>query len=92
MVFCSDNITISAGIGREVSINEGAAAQSAVRQASSAHSEEIQLCISLPESLTTSGVAILDSIKQVLGKQVPISGGLTADQWRSQQSYQFFPN
>ncbi len=90
MVFCSDNITISAGIGREVSKDESAAAQWAVQQASIAHSEEIQFCISLPESLTTSGVAILDSLKQALGKQVPIFGGLTADQWRSQQTYQFF--
>ena len=90
MVFCSDSITISAGIGREVSKDERAAAQSAVQQASIGHPEEIQFCISLPESLTTSGGAIVESLKQALGKQVPIFGGLTADQWRSQQTYQFF--
>ena len=90
MVFCSDNITISAGIGHGVSKDAIAASQSAVQQAGIAHKEEIQFCISLPESLTTSGVVILDSLKQALGKQVPIFGGLTADQWRSQQTYQFF--
>ena len=90
MVFCSDEITISAGIGRGVSKDAIAASQGAVQQASIAHKEEIQFCISLPESLTISGVVILDSLKQALGKQVPIFGGFTADQWRSQQTYQFF--
>ncbi len=90
MVFCSDEITISAGIGRGISKDTIAASQSAVQQASIAHKEEIQFCITLPESLTTSGVLILDSLKQALGRQVPIFGGLTADQWRSQQTYQFF--
>ncbi|MDJ0701958.1 MAG: FIST N-terminal domain-containing protein [Leptolyngbyaceae cyanobacterium MO_188.B28] len=90
MAFCSDNITISAGIGHGVSKDGVAAAQSAVQQAKAAHNEEIQFCISLPESLTTSGGLILDSLKQALGEQTPIFGGLTADQWRSQQTYQFF--
>jgi hypothetical protein len=90
MVFCSDDITISAGIGRGISKDAIAASQSAVQQAMAAHSEQIQFCISLPESLTTSGILILDSLKQALGEQVPIFGGLTADQWRSQQTYQFF--
>lgn len=87
MIFCSDDITISAGIGRGVSKE---AIQAAVQQASIAHKEEIKLCISLPESLTISGVMILDRLKQVLGEHVPIFGGLTADQWRFQQTYQFF--
>ena len=90
MVFCSDDITITAGVGQHVSKDAIAATQSAVQQASAAHNGEIQFCISLPESLTTSGVVILDSLKQALGNQVPIFGGLTADQWRSQQTYQFF--
>ncbi|MBF2009356.1 MAG: FIST C-terminal domain-containing protein [Chlorogloeopsis fritschii C42_A2020_084] len=90
MVFCSEQITIAAGIGRGVSKDAIAASHCAVQQASAAHKEKIQLCISLPESLTTSGVLILESLKQALGKDVPIYGGLTADQWRSQQTYQFF--
>lgn len=89
MVFCSDTITISAGIGRGVSKDVSAACQSAVQQAIADHQAAIQFCLSLPESLTTSGVLILESLKQALGKQVPIFGGLTADQWRSQQTYQF---
>jgi hypothetical protein len=90
MVFCSDLITITAGIGRGVSKDAIAATQTAVQQGSANHQEAIKFCISLPESLTTSGVTILDGLKQTLGEQVPIFGGLTADQWRSQQTHQFF--
>jgi hypothetical protein len=90
MMFCSDDITITAGMGRGVSKDAIAATQSAVQQAIAAHQEPIQFCISLPESLTTSGELIMESLKQTLGEQVPIFGGLTADQWRSQQTYQFF--
>lgn len=90
VVFCSDTITISAGIGRNVSKDVIAATQTAVQQASASHTEDIQFCISLPESLTISGRMILEGLKKSLGTQVPIFGGLTADQWRSQQTYQFF--
>ncbi|MEM6253543.1 MAG: FIST N-terminal domain-containing protein [Cyanobacteria bacterium P01_D01_bin.156] len=89
MVFCSDKITITAGMGRGVSKDPLAATHAAVQQASVHHKETIQFCISLPESLTISGLVIIESLKQVLGEHVPIFGGLTADQWRSQQTYQF---
>ena len=89
IVFCSDTITISAGIGRNISKDVLAATQRAVQQARLSHTKEIQFCISLPESLTTSCRTILESLKESLGT-VPIYGGLTADQWRCQQTYQFF--
>ncbi|MGL5080240.1 MAG: FIST signal transduction protein [Microcoleaceae cyanobacterium] len=87
MLFCSDTITFSAGIGNDVSKDVIAATQSAVQQASVAHQEPIKFCITLPESLTTSGVLILDSLRQALGQHIPIFGGLTAD---PRQTYQFF--
>ncbi len=90
MVLCSDTITIRAGLGQTVSQDAIVAAQTAVQQASVGHSLPVQFCISLPESLTTSGVVILESLKQALGEKIPVFGGLTADQWRSRQTYQFF--
>ncbi|MEL6881322.1 MAG: FIST N-terminal domain-containing protein [Cyanobacteria bacterium J06607_10] len=92
VVFCSDTITISAGIGHNLSKDIGAATQTAVEQARSTHTDDIQFCISCPESLTTCSQTILDSLKQALGEQVPIFGGMTADQWRFKQTYQFFKN
>lgn len=90
MVFCSDTITMSAGIGKAVSQDAIAAANSAVHQAKSKHSDGIQLCLSLPESLTISNEIILESLEHALNGAVPIFGGLTAGQHPSQQTYQFY--
>ncbi|NJL67776.1 MAG: hypothetical protein HC894_15380 [Microcoleus sp. SM1_3_4] len=90
MLFCTDNIAIKAGIGRNISRDLNGAIQSAILQATTGCTEEIKLCIALPESLTTSAILILDSLQQALGKKVPIFGGLTADRWQFKQTYQFY--
>jgi hypothetical protein len=90
IVFCSDQITITAGLGRGVSKDPVAATAAAIEQAKLHHQEPIQFCIAVPEGLTASGALILDSLNQALGGQVPIFGGLTADQWRFKQTQQFF--
>ena len=35
------------------------------------------LCITLPESLTTSAQQIVESLRQTLGAEVPVLGGTT---------------
>lgn len=53
--------------------------------------DAVKLCIALPESLnTSSAAAIIQAINQAVQRPFPLLGGLTADQWRFQQSYQFF--
>ncbi len=91
MLFCSDRIQIRAGIGHNLSQDPQAAAKSAIAQAR-CHTDEVALCLTLPESLTTSAVIVLDSLKTALDNQTPIFGGLTADGWQFQQTYQFFKN
>jgi hypothetical protein len=90
MLFCADNITIRAGIGRDISQDLNAAIETAIVQATTGHTAPIQLCIALPESLTTSAVLILDNLNQALGGKVPVFGGLTADRWQFKQTYQFY--
>ncbi|MEG4998681.1 FIST signal transduction protein [Microcoleus sp. B4-D4] len=90
MLFCSDRITIRAGLGRGISQDLEAAVETAIVQAKTGHQEPIKLCITFPESLTASAALMLDSLNQALEKKVPIFGGLAADQWRFQQTYQFF--
>lgn len=90
MLFCSDNIMIRAGIGRDISQDLNSAIKTAIAQATTGHTEPIKLCIALPESLSTSAVLILDSLNQALGGKVPVFGGLTADQWQFKQTYQFY--
>lgn len=90
MLFSSDEVEIHAGVGYKVSDNPMAATKQAVEQAKVKSTADPQLCLAHPESLTTSGVSILDGLKLALGENFPIFGGLAADQSRYQKTYQFF--
>ncbi|PIG91197.1 FIST N-terminal domain-containing protein [Gloeocapsopsis sp. IPPAS B-1203] len=89
MLFCADNIEFRASIGRNVSQNPEAIAQQAVETAKHRLTLPIQFCITVPESLTTSTVSILQGLKAALGT-IPIFGGAAADQWQYKRTYQFF--
>ncbi len=90
MLFASDEVEIRAGLGRDVSKNPRLVAQQAVYEAK-ANSLKPQLCLTFPDSLTSSGVTILEGLKQSLG-DVPIIGGMTADDYMFTRTYQFFKN
>ncbi len=89
MVFCSDDIEIRAAVGRNVSHNPTAIAQQTVEFAKDRLRTDPKLCIATPESLTTSASAILEGLKTGLG-QIPILGGTTGDQTKTERTYQFF--
>ncbi|MEH2249239.1 FIST signal transduction protein [Nostoc sp.] len=90
MLFCSDEVEIYAGVGRKVSSDPITVTKQAVEQAKAKSTTAPRLCLTHPESLTTSGVSILNGLKLALGQHVPIFGGLAADQSRYQNTYQFF--
>ncbi|MEM9265126.1 MAG: FIST N-terminal domain-containing protein [Cyanobacteria bacterium P01_F01_bin.13] len=90
MLLCSDEIEFHAAVGRQVSSNPIAIAQKTVQTAQAQTQHTTALCITTPESLTTSGLLILEGLKQALGENVPIVGGTTCDQWQFRQTYQFF--
>jgi hypothetical protein len=90
MLFCSDEIEIFAGVGQKVSLDPIVATRQAVEQAKAKTTKVPQLCLTHPESLTTSGVSILNGLKLALGEKFPIFGGLAADQSKYQNTYQFF--
>ena len=108
MLFCSDTVKISAGVGYAAHKDPIAAAQQAVQQATASltaasvaaanlTSTDPQLCILLPASYTddgstTSGGDILTGLKLALGRQIPIIGGSAGDQYRFKKTYQFFRN
>ncbi|MBW4612596.1 MAG: FIST C-terminal domain-containing protein [Desmonostoc vinosum HA7617-LM4] len=92
MVFASDEVEIRAGLGRGVSKNPMLVAQQAVEMAKTKSSIQPQLCLTFPDSLTSNGVVILAGLKQSLGEQIPIIGGMTADDATFTQTYQFFQN
>jgi hypothetical protein len=90
MLFASNHIEIRAGLGRNASQDPSRAAQQAVTQAKANSSAPIKLCLTFPESLTSSGVVILEGLKRGLGEGVPIVGGMTADDYTFEKTYQFF--
>ncbi|MEA5598398.1 FIST signal transduction protein [Rivularia sp. UHCC 0363] len=91
MLFCSDEVEIRAGIGRGLSKDAVTATKQAVEQAQAkSNLKSYQLCLTTPESLTADGVLIVDGLKQALGDNFPILGGLAGDQMRFSQTYQFF--
>lgn len=90
IVFCTKSIKIVAGIGEDVSLNPVAATSRAVKQALGKSDQVAKLCLTIPETFGTSGVSIVNGLKLALGEQIPIFGGLAADQYQFQQTYQFF--
>ncbi|MEH2375028.1 FIST signal transduction protein [Nostoc sp.] len=90
MLFASDEVEIRAGIGREASKNPALAAQEAIAQAKAKSASLPQLCITFPDSLTSNGVLILEGLKQSLGGHIPIIGGMAADDYTFDKTYQFF--
>lgn len=90
MLFCSDEIEIHAGIGQAVSQSHVAAVQQAISQAKAkSNITETSLCLVLSDGLTSCGVKVVETLKQELGKETPLFGGLTADQLKFQKTYQF---
>ncbi len=90
MLFAGNDVEIHSGIGREASKNPALAAQEAIAQAKAKSAFLPQLCLTFPESLTTNGVLILEGLKQSLGQDIPIIGGITADDYTFKKTYQFF--
>ncbi|MEM9926176.1 MAG: FIST N-terminal domain-containing protein [Cyanobacteria bacterium P01_D01_bin.50] len=92
MLFASDEVEIRAGLGREVSKNPITIAQQAVEMAKAKSEAPPQLCLTFPDSLTSNAILILEGLKQSLGEQIPIIGGMAADDYVFSQTYQFFQN
>lgn len=90
MLFCSDEVEFLASVGYNVSSDPMAIARQTAKTAQEKLSSPPKLCLTLPESLTTSGVLLLEGLKQGLGKTIPIVGGTSGDQRQFSKTAQFF--
>lgn len=90
MLLYSDTIEIKSGRGKNLSAGAMIAATCAVDEASSELKNSPAFCVTLAESVTLGGVAIIDALKEKLGREFPIFGGLAADQWSMTKTYQFY--
>ena len=89
-LFCSDNIQIQAGLGRNLSHDPIAGAAQAVEHGKGQNVETPKLCLTIAEGMGYDSNAVVEGLKELLGDRFPIFGGAAADQQRFQTSYQFF--
>lgn len=85
----SDVVEFSAGVGLDVSNDIQIACAEAVKLPNEKANFTPTLCITLPESLTTSGQKIIETLGQNLGPGVPIIGGTAGDGYQLERTYQF---
>ncbi len=89
-LFCSDTITIHAGLGRNLSEDAKAAANQAIDSLKIDNLQDIKLCIVLPDGLADGTEVSLRQIQTKLSTETPIIGGLAGDQYQFQQTHQFY--
>jgi hypothetical protein len=85
----SDTVEITAGLGRDVSKDITAACAQAIAVATSKTTNSPALCITLPESMTTSAQKIVEALGEHLGVNVPVLGATAADGFQLTGTYQF---
>lgn len=89
LLFAGDDVEFAAGVGERLSEDPGRAGQAAVDAARAGLGAAPRLCLTTPESLTSSADAILAGVQRALGPAVPVFGGTAGDQWRFQRTLQF---
>ena len=93
-LFCSDRIEFAAGVGRGAGSDPMAAAREAVTMARSGLKELPKLALVLPDGMKASAYRVLEGFTAVLGEDVPIVGGMSADRVggakRHYRTYQFY--
>lgn len=90
ILFVSDEIDIKSGVAEGISENLEQKISESIKKTRSRCEKELKLCILNPVSITSSGVVILESFKKSLGEKFPIFGASAADQWKFEQTYQFY--
>ncbi len=89
VLFGSDSIKITAGLGRNLGKDIMAACGEAVDSAKAKSDLPTTLCITLPESMTASGQQIVEALVRNLDPDVPVLGGTAGDQWQLKSTHQF---
>ncbi|MGD2099566.1 MAG: SpoIIE family protein phosphatase [Desulfobacterales bacterium] len=92
MVFYSDQIEISAGIGRLLSENPDEAVKNAVKQARKGLSQQASLCLALPDGYNLSFDLIMKRLNQQLGPGCPVFGGAAGTHWHENDTILQFYN
>lgn len=92
IAFASDTVTIKAGLGRNVSKDDGKAARMAVESSLAVLGETPKLAISLVESYMTNGAGFVRNLSSAFGDGFSVVGGFSTDQLRLKDTRQFYKN
>jgi hypothetical protein len=90
ILFASDSVDITAGLGRGLSTDVAGACRAAVDAATSKTGKRPTLCIATPEGLTADGHSVTATLQDTIGVGTPIFGALAGDQLRLKSTRQFF--
>lgn len=90
LLFGSDTVEITTGLGRDVSKDIAGAGAQAVMMATRKATKSPTLCITLPESLNVSGQQIVESLRRNLDAGVPVIGATAGDGFKLTGTRQFF--
>jgi hypothetical protein len=90
MLFTSDTVDITAGVGRGLSGDVAEACRAAVEAARAQTDKPPRLCIATPEGMTAEGHSVTTTLQQAVGHDIPLFGALAGDQWRLKGTKQFY--
>ncbi len=90
MLLGSDQIDITAGVGRNVSKNTHNACSQAFGEAKDKTSQDAKFCITLPEGLSANSEKIVRELNSETGETIPCFGATAGDQWQFKSTYQYY--
>jgi hypothetical protein len=89
ILFASDTVDITAGVGRGLSTDVAGACRSAIDAAKAKTVKPPRLCVATPEGLMAEGHSVTATLQDAVGSATPIFGALAGDQWRQKSTRQF---
>lgn len=90
MAIASDQISFHIGCGQKVSSDSFAAGKIAAANVVAANGgRKPDLFVMLPDGMTGNGAAIVEGAQSVLGKNFPIIGGSTGDDYLFQKTFEY---
>ena len=89
MLLHSERVQFRVGVGENALAEPREAARQALAMACDGLEVPPRLCITLPEGLDLDASIVLNTLSSHLGPDVPVCGGMAADQLRFEKTFQF---
>src|SRR4029078_11054176 len=74
ILFSSDTVDITAGLGRALSANVADACRTAVEAAGAMTDKPARLCIATPEGMSAEGHSVTAALQHAIGQDIPLFG------------------